>query len=111
MAGRSSLIPPFNLQFSGHMRRLVESWLAAEREYYGNNQTQAIALLNKQLGMRVTHSRVSEWRRGIYTPSQAVLSHTLWRALPWLLKEAGLDVTDAQLDHIDRNLWVVKAKK
>jgi len=57
------------------MRRLVESWVEAERAHHGNSLAEAIRRLNENRGMRVTHSRVSEWRRGVYAPSQLVLSH------------------------------------
>ena len=88
------------------MRQLVTSWLQAERKYHGNTQAQALRELNESLGVRVTHSRVAEWRRGVYVPSAEVLSEMLYRALPWLLKQAGITADRNQLGVLDRLLWV-----
>jgi len=92
------------------MRRLVESWIKAEKYYYGNTQAQAIAHLNKRLKLSITHSRVSEWKRGKYCPSAKALSEMLWRTLPWTLGEAGLKVTDEQQNQIDISLWRFKGE-
>ena len=71
------------------MKQLVKSWLEAEQES-GNSISEAIDMMNECLEMYVTHSRVSEWRRGIYVPSQKVLSYMLHRTLRWALKEVGV---------------------
>jgi len=92
------------------MRRLVESWIEAEKCYYGNTQAQAIAHLNKRLKLRITHSRLSEWKRGKYRLSAKAFSEILWRTLPWVLGEAGLKVTDAQQNEIDISLWRFKGE-
>jgi cation transport ATPase len=90
------------------MRRLVESWVQAEKELHGNNLAAAIKLLNETNESKVTHSRVSEWRRGVYAPSQVALSFMLYRVLPWALKQAGLEVSDSALEEIERHLWIVE---
>ncbi len=90
------------------MKRLVESWITAERERYGNSQHKAINQLNHALEMNVTHSRVSEWRRGVHRPSVIVISHMLYRALPWALENAGLNASPQQRQALDELLWVVK---
>ena len=92
------------------MRRLVESWIEAEKYYYDNTQAQAIAHLNKRLKLRISHSRLSEWRRGKYCPSAKALSEMLWRTLPWTLGKAGLKVTDEQQNEIDICLWRFKGE-
>ena len=92
------------------MKRLVESWGKAEKNYYGNTQAQAIARLNKTLKLRITHSRVSEWKRGKYHPSALVLSEMLWRTLPWTLWIAALDISPTQQNQIDACLWVFKGE-
>ncbi|OFW14499.1 MAG: hypothetical protein A3H27_06600 [Acidobacteria bacterium RIFCSPLOWO2_02_FULL_59_13] len=87
------------------MKRLVESWTFAEWSHHHNRLAAAIRILNKDLGMNVTHSRVSEWRRGVYVPSQAVLSRMLLRTLPWALKKAGIQATENQIDALENMLW------
>jgi hypothetical protein len=88
------------------MRQLVASWVEAEREYHGNRQAQALRELNEALGLSIRHSRVAEWRRGVYVPSQEVISQMLHRALPWLLEQSGIAAGPAQLRALDRLLWV-----
>ena len=87
------------------MKRLVESWVRAEREYHGNNLAAAIRRLNESRGVHVTHSRVSEWRRGVYVPSQVILSMMLYRTLSWALREAGIAATRAQMNQLRALLW------
>jgi hypothetical protein len=87
------------------MRQLVDSWIEAERMGYGNTLANAIKILSQECGIRLTHSRVSEWRKGKYTPSPKVLSHMLYRVYPWALRRAGLHASDAQLDMIEDLLW------
>lgn len=87
------------------MKRLVESWIRAERELHGNDLTDAIRLLNDARGFSITRSRVSEWRRGIYVPSQLILSAILYRTLAWALREAGIAVTPQQLSVLQSMFW------
>src|SRR3954452_22025795 len=86
------------------MRRLVESWVTAERSY-GNAPVTAIRLMNEELGTKVTHSRVSEWRRGIYVPSPQALSYMLLRTLAWVIDDVGIPASDDQLHSLDRYFW------
>lgn len=92
------------------MRRLVESWIAAEKREHGNSLGQAIARLNERRGMRVTYSRVAEWRRGVYVPSQVVLSQMLFHTLPWALKQVGITVSNTQMRGLEAKLWVTHEK-
>jgi hypothetical protein len=87
------------------MRRLVETWIAAERESHGNNLTAALKVLNETLEMQITHSRVSEWRRGKYAPSQGAISFMLCRALPAALDRCGIKVTAVQYQQLEELLW------
>ena len=89
------------------MRQLVSSWIEAEKRGYRNSVAEAIRLLNKECDMSLTHSRLSEWRRGKYTPSPEALSQMLYRVLPWALMKVGLKATDAQLDALEDLLWKV----
>ncbi len=91
------------------MRRLVESWIEAER-HRCQSIASAIKILNKDLGMNVTHSRVAEWRRGVYVPSQLVLSYMLRRTLARALQRVGITVSGAQLAELQKLLWVVREK-
>ena len=56
----------------------------------------------------MTHSRVSEWKRGKYCPQPAVLSEMLYRAFPWILDTAGVQATKAQMDQVDNMLWKIE---
>lgn len=87
------------------MRRLVESWIAAEKERYGNNLTAALKLLNDTLETTTTHSRVSEWRRGRYKPSQGAISLMLYRTLPWALNRSEIASTAAQIQQLEDLFW------
>jgi hypothetical protein len=88
------------------MRQLVKSWIAAERELYGKPLAEAIRRMNDKRGCRVTHSRVSEWRRGIYVPSQVAISQMLYRTLPWALEKAGIRATNDQMRALESLLWI-----
>jgi len=92
------------------MRRLVESWVQAEKDYHGNTLAAAIKRMNEKRKMRLAPSRVSEWRRGIYTPSPIVLSQMLYRTLPWALEQAGIVVSNAQFTELVKRLWIVGEK-
>lgn len=87
------------------MKRLVESWIRAEREYHGNSLAAAIRRLNETRGVNVRHSRVAEWRRGVYVPSQLILSMMLYCVLPWALREAGIEVGGQQMTKLSGLLW------
>ncbi len=87
------------------MRKLVASWIAAERDYHKLALNAAIAKLNAVLGMHVTRSRVSEWRRGKQVPSTRVVSQMLARSLPRLLKQSGILLTDTTLELLKQQLW------
>jgi len=92
------------------MKQLVASWVQAEREHYGQSLAQAVRRVNQTHGTRLTSSRVSEWRRGVYTPSQRAISHLLFRTLPWALKQAGVAITAAQLREFKKRLWVIEVR-
>lgn len=89
------------------MKRLVKSWIEAEMSR-GNSLAAAIRRLNETQRRRVTHSRVSEWRRGVYVPSPIVLSYMLCRTLPWALSEAEVELSDAQLMVLRGLLWEIR---
>lgn len=90
------------------MRQLVSSWVEAEQHGYGNTLGAAIRELNKECRISLTHSRLSEWRRGKYTPSPNVLSQMLYRVLPWALLKVQIRATDPQLDALEDLIWCVK---
>jgi hypothetical protein len=90
------------------MRRLVESWITAEKEGYGNSLAQAISYMNKERGIKLTYSRLAEWRRGKYTPSPQVISQMLNWVLPWALEKAGIQATDKQIEALEELIWEIK---
>ncbi len=92
------------------MKQLVASWIEAERQHHGNSLGEAVRQLNALLYTHVTCSRVSEWRRGVYCPKQAVLSHMLYRALPWILEKANVPAADEHFQRLKRMLWVIEEK-
>jgi hypothetical protein len=89
------------------MRRLVESWIEAEKSY-GYSLAEAIRQLNQDRSMALTHSRVAEWRNGKYAPSHPAISYMLYNTLPWAIKKAGIQATDEQMDALDELLWKTK---
>jgi hypothetical protein len=42
------------------MRKLVESWIRVEKDFFGNNLAAAIRRMNEKRDTRLTHSRVAE---------------------------------------------------
>jgi hypothetical protein len=64
--------------------------------------------MNQACGMQVTYSRLSEWRRGVYTPTPKVIQQMLYRVLPWALLKIGIAATDAQLDALEDLILNVK---
>lgn len=83
------------------MRQLVNSWIEAEKQGYNNTLGGAIKDLNQACAMRLTYSRLAEWRKGKYTPAPKVIQHMLYRVLPWALVKIGIEATDAQLDALE----------
>ena len=92
------------------MRKLVDSWVRAHKEGYRNNLGQAIEILNRECGTHATYSRVSEWRRGKYTPSQDVIAHMLFWMLPWAIIKVGIKTTQEQRDALEDLIWTVTVK-
>jgi hypothetical protein len=90
------------------MKQLVCSWVEAEKSGYRNTLGGAIEELNKECGTKLTYSRLAEWRKGKYTPSQKVLSQLLYRVLPWALLKVGIKATEAQLDALEDLIWNVR---
>ena len=89
------------------MRRLVASWIRAEQDYHGNTLAAAIRQMNETLGTTLNHSRVREWERGHYAPSQTTLSALLYRTLPWALQQAGIAVSEEQFHELEKLVWIV----
>ncbi len=92
------------------MRQLVSSWVEAEKDVYRHTLREAIEELNRECGIKVTYSRLAEWRKGKYTPSQKVLSQMLYRVLFWALIEAGIQASEAQLDKLEELIWKVNVR-
>lgn len=61
---------------------LVHTWLSAERELHGLNETQARTLLNQSLGTKYTHGNVNHWKNG-RMPYKDVRLYMLNRCLQW----------------------------
>ena len=89
------------------MRRLVESWIEAEKSGYRHTLREAIEELNRECGIKLTYSRLAEWRRGKYTPSPKVLSQMLYRVLFWALLKADIQANKEQLDTLEELIWKV----
>lgn len=89
------------------MRKLVTSWLQAHAEGYRNNNTRAVKILNEHCGTKATLSRLSEWRKGRYTPSPTVISHMLFWTLPWALLKVGIETTQEQRDALEDLIWEI----
>src|SRR5580704_11929159 len=90
------------------MRRLVESWVEAEKTGYRNTLGGAIKELNKECSIKLTYSRLAEWRKGKYIPSPKILSQLLYWVLPWALMKVGIKATEAQLDALEDLIWNVR---
>lgn len=86
------------------MKQLVKSWIAAKKQG-GDSLGEALRNLNAECGTYASTSRLSEWRRGKYTPTPKIVSQMLFDTLPWAIKKAGIGVTQAQQDALDDLLW------
>jgi hypothetical protein len=83
------------------MKQLVNSWIEAELRGYGNTLACAIKELSQECGIKLTHSRVAEWRKGKYTPSPNVIAYMLYKVYPWALVKVGITATESQLDALE----------
>ena len=90
------------------MRQLVSSWVEAQKHGYRRTLGEAIKELGQECSIKLTYSRLSESRRGKYTPSQKVLSQLLYDVLPWALQKAGVKVTAEQQEALDGLIWNIK---
>jgi hypothetical protein len=86
------------------MRRLVESWVQFNLSR-GRTLADSIRKLNDARGSKVTHSRLSEWRRGVYVPEPAVTSMMLLETLPWALRQAGIEASREEIARLQDMLW------
>lgn len=71
---------------------LVSSWRGIVTRR--GTLTEALETMNAALGMRLTHSRITQWERAEKTPSSAVVDYMLATVVPALLVDQGL--TDAK---------------
>jgi hypothetical protein len=85
------------------LRQLINSWVEMQKQSIALGA--AIHDLREETGIRLTYSRLAEWRRGKYTPSQKVLSQMLYDVLPWAFQRAGITVTREQQAALDSLLW------
>jgi hypothetical protein len=83
------------------MKQLVNSWIEAEKNGYRNTLAGAIREISQECGIKLTHSRVSEWRKGKYTPSPKVIAYMLYKVYPWALLRVGITATESQLDGLE----------
>lgn len=67
---------------------LVSTWraIATRRD----TLTEALKTLNTSLGMKITHSRITEWEREEKAPSTRVVNYMLATVVPALLLDQGV---------------------
>lgn len=68
---------------------LVSSWRAIVTR--SGTLTEALETMNAALGMKLTHSRITEWEREEKAPSTRVVSYMLATVVPALLLDQGLN--------------------
>lgn len=68
---------------------LVSSWRAIVTR--AGTLTEALETMNSALGMRLTHSRITEWEREEKSPSTRVVNYMLATVVPAILLNQGLN--------------------
>ncbi|AOS36956.1 hypothetical protein AVM72_16430 (plasmid) [Piscirickettsia salmonis] len=68
---------------------LVSSWRAIVTRT--GTLTEALETMNAALGMKLTHSRITEWEREEKAPSTRVVNYMLATVVPALLLDQGLN--------------------
>ncbi|HCE5184935.1 hypothetical protein [Vibrio parahaemolyticus] len=67
---------------------LVSTWrMVVTRS--GGSLTEALAVMNGALGMKLTHSRIAQWEKDEKAPSNTVINYMLATVIPALLVELG----------------------
>lgn len=66
---------------------LVSTWRALVTRT--DTLTEALTTLNTVLGMKITHSRITEWERDEKAPSTRIINYMLATVVPALLLEQG----------------------
>jgi hypothetical protein len=87
------------------MRQLVNSWVEARKHGSEITLGTVIRELNAECGICADYSRLSEWKKGRYTPAPQTISQMLYDTLPWALNKAGINVTEEQQTALDELLW------
>ncbi len=93
------------------MRQLVMSWITAHKAGYRNTLPDAIGILNRECGTQ--HDPFPGWLSGALASTRRrrrFKAHMLYWALPWALREVGIQATEAQLDALEDLLWTVTTK-
>lgn len=67
---------------------LVSSWRGIVTR--SGTLTEALETMNAALGMKLTHSRITEWEREEKAPSTRVVNYMLATVMPALLLELGI---------------------
>lgn len=67
---------------------LVSTWRSIVTRGDGT-LTEALAVMNAALGMKLTHSRIAQWEKDEKAPSSAVINYMLATVIPALLNELG----------------------
>lgn len=80
---------------------IIESWLAALDER-GAMMSDGLAELEAATGQRVTHSRLSEWRRGIRVVPSHIQAVMAVQAAPALFRAIGVSVSEQDAKAIAR---------
>lgn len=75
---------------------LVSTWRAIVTRT--DTLTEALETINAALGMKLTHSRITEWEREEKAPSTRVVNYMLATVIPALLLEQGMN--DARVQQL-----------
>ena len=81
-------------------KNLVTTWQAAATQN-GESIQAALDALNAELGTKYGHNHLSQWRRGVRSPSAPVIGYMLAHCLRYALVESGL-VDSEKHDTADR---------
>ena len=82
-------------------KNLVTTWQAAATQN-GESIQAALDALNAELGTKYGHNHLSQWRRGICSPSTPVIGYMLTHCLRYALVHSGLIYPHSEPDRLEQ---------
>ena len=82
-------------------KNLITTWQAAATQN-GESIQVALDALNAELGTKYGHNHLSQWRRGIRSPSAPVIGYMLTHCMRYALVETGMICPHSEPDRLEQ---------